>query len=102
MREFERRVQQRYSLRLSIILEGSPAGTGSRGLTRDVSARGVFFYTDAAWLQLSTRIAFSMILPIEITGAKDTCVLCRGTIVRLETGVPSGTGVAATIDSYDF
>jgi hypothetical protein len=102
MREFERRVQQRFSLQLPIIIEGSPAGAGSRGLTRDVSARGVFFYTDAAWLQLSARIAFSMILPIKITGTKPARVLCRGTVVRLETGAQSGTGVAATIDSYDF
>jgi PilZ domain len=102
MHELERRVRQRFSLRLPLVLEGSPAGAESRGLTRDVSAVGVFFYTDAAWLRLSAPIAFSMILPIKITGTKGARVRCQGTIVRLETGVQSGTGVAATIDSYDF
>ncbi len=102
MHELERRVQQRFSLQLPLIVESSPIGAGARSLTRDVSARGVFFYTDAFWLQLSARIAFSMILPAEITGTKAARVVCKGTVVRLETGAQNGTGVAATIDSYDF
>jgi hypothetical protein len=102
MHEFERRVQQRFSLQLPLIVEGSPTGADSRSLTRDVSAKGVFFYTDALWLQPSARIAFSMILPAEITGTKAARVVCKGTVIRLETGAQSGTGVAATIDSYDF
>jgi len=102
MHELERRVQQRFSLQLPIIVEGSPRGAVSRSLTRDVSARGVFFYTDAVWLQLCARIAFSMILPAEITGTKAARVVCKGTVVRLVAGAQSGTGVAATIDSYDF
>jgi len=102
MRELERRVQQRFSLQFPIFIEGSPARPESRCLTRDVSARGVFFYTDAGWLQPSAPISFSMILPTEITGAKAVRVLCTGTVVRLEPSAQNGTGVAATIDSYDF
>ena len=43
-----------------------------------------------------------MILPTEILGTQEIRVLCQGTVVRLEGGTPQGTGVAATIDSYDF
>jgi hypothetical protein len=103
MNELERRVQQRFSLQFPIFIEGSPASAEPRSLTRDVSARGVFFYTHADWLRLSARISFSMILPAEITGSKATRVMCKGTVVRLEpTGNNGTTGVAATIENYDF
>ena len=102
MHELERRVQQRFSLQFPIFIEGNPANSESRSLTRDVSARGVFFYTHAGWLQPSAQISFSMILPAEITGTKAARVVCKGTVVRLEPAAQNGTGVAATIDSYDF
>jgi hypothetical protein len=102
MSELERRVQQRFSLQFPICIEGSPTSAESRSVSRDVSARGVFFYTDARWLQPSARISFSMILPAEITGTKAARVMCKGTVVRLEPSANNGTGVAATIDSYDF
>jgi len=101
MRAFERRVQQRFSLRLPLLVEDT-AGTRHESLTRDVSAKGVFFYTDAPGLQVSAAIAFSMILPAEIGGARQIRVLCQGTILRLEAGTQNGTGVAATIENYDF
>jgi PilZ domain len=102
MRALERRVQQRFSLQLPVIIEGKLGAAGYRSLTRDVSARGAFFYTDVAGLQVSSRIAFSMILPADITGSEETRVACEGTILRLENGSNNGTGVAVTIDSYDF
>jgi len=75
---------------------------GFRSLTRDVSARGAFFYTDVAGLQVSSRIAFSMLLPADITGSEETRVACEGTVLRLETNGNNKTGVAVTIESYDF
>ena len=102
MRELERRVQQRFSLQLPVIIEGSLGAAGYRSLTRDVSARGAFFYTDVTELQVSSRIAFSMILPADITGSEETRVTCEGTVVRLEGSSYNGTGVAVTIDTYDF
>ena len=102
MNELERRVQQRFSLQFPIFIEGNPAGAGGSNLTRDVRARGVFFYTQADWLRPSTPISFSMILPAEITGSNAARVMCKGTVVRLEPNGHQGTGVAATIESYDF
>jgi len=102
MRELERRAHRRFTLQLPIIIEDSPTGAEFRSVTRDVSARGVFFHTHARCLQLSARIAFTMILPAEITGSEQTRVLCEGTVLRLEGDIQKGTGVAATIDSYDF
>jgi len=102
MREFERRVQQRFALQLPVIIEGKMGAAGFRSLTRDVSARGAFFYTDVAGLQVSSRIAFSMLLPADITGSEETRVACEGTVLRLETNGNNKTGVAVTIESYDF
>jgi hypothetical protein len=102
MRELERRARPRFSLQLPLVIEDSPTGAEFRSLTRDVSARGVFFYTHARCLQLSARITFSMILPAEITGSEQTRVLCEGKVIRLEEGAQTGTGVAATIETYDF
>jgi len=102
MSELERRVQQRFSLQFPIFIDGTAVSGESRSVTRDVSARGVFFYTDARWLQPSARISFSMILPAEITGTKAARVMCKGTVVRLEPSAQNGIGVAATIESYDF
>jgi PilZ domain len=102
MRELERRVQRRFSLQLPVILEGKFGTPGYRSLTRDVSARGVFFCTDVSGLEVSSRIAFSMILPPYITGSEETRVACQGTVVRLEGCANNGIGVAATIDDYDF
>lgn len=102
MRELDRRVQQRFSLQLPVIIEGRLGAAGYRSLTRDVSARGAFFYTDVAGLQVSARIAFSMLLPADVTGSEETRVACEGTVVRLEGNANNGTGVAVTIDSYDF
>lgn len=103
MNEFERRIQQRFSLNFPIFIDGSPANGESSSFTRDVSARGVFFYTHADWLQPSAPISFSMILPAEITGSKAARVTCKGRVVRLEPRRHNGTtGVAATIESYDF
>ena len=102
MNELERRGQQRFSLRFPIFIDGNTTSSSSRNLTRDVSARGVFFYTQADWLRPSTPISFSMILPAEVTGSNATRVICKGTVVRLEPNGQEGTGVAATIESYDF
>jgi hypothetical protein len=43
-----------------------------------------------------------MIFPAEITGTESTRVACKGTVVRLELTAQTRTGVAATIDSYEF
>jgi hypothetical protein len=102
MRALERRVQQRFLLQLPVIIEGKLGAAEYPSLTRDVSARGAFFYTKIAGLQVSSRIAFSMILPAEITGSEETRVACQGTVVRVEGSSNNGTGVAVTIDSYDF
>lgn len=97
----ERRAKQRFPVQVPIVITTAPAGGEIQGVTRDVSANGVFFYPKE-WPSGLSSIAFKMIFPPEITGTKSTRVSCRGTVVRLELNAETRTGVAATIDSYEF
>jgi PilZ domain len=101
MQQQERRAKQRFPVQVPIIIIGGPRGGEIQGVTRDVSANGVFFYPKQ-WRSGLSSIAFKMIFPAEITGTESTRVVCKGTVVRLEEGPRARTGVAATIDSYQF
>jgi hypothetical protein len=61
-----------------------------------VPVSGVFFYVDA-WPEQLSQIEFALMF------SENTCVSCRGRVVRVEELASTGmTGVAATIDSHDL
>jgi hypothetical protein len=63
-------------------------GSG-RGLTRDVSASGIFFETDAAF-----SVGNSVDFTVEFAAARRILMRCRGEIVRVEShGGRLGVGV---------
>jgi len=99
MQEQERRAKQRFPIQVPVVIRGAPSEI--HGVSRDVSAVGVFFYTENWPLGLSP-IEFRMILPAQITGTESMRVVCKGTVVRVEEDPRAKTGVAATIDSYTF
>lgn len=101
--EQERRAEQRFPLRLPVVIkafEGQVREESS--LTRDVSARGAFFYVDTK-LTEGTNIELVLTLPSEITLTESIRVRCKGKVVRVIESVP-GTkiGIAALIEQYDF
>jgi hypothetical protein len=70
--------------------------------TKDVSARGVYFYVPEA-VEEGVPLEFMLTLPPEITLTESIRVRCRGRAIRVEPAVSSGkTGVAAIIDDYQF
>jgi hypothetical protein len=98
--EDERRKKQRFPLKLPVVV--SLEASEIRGVSRDVSSAGVFFYVDY-WPPGVSSIEFKMILPREITQSENMRALCRGRVVRVEVGSEAEqTGVAATIDSYSL
>jgi len=101
--EAERRGEQRFPLRLPVVvktMQGSVQEESS--LTRDVSARGAFFYLDGN-LAEGTPIELTLTLPAEITLTESIRVRCKGKVVRVVGGTNGGkTGVAAVIEQYDF
>jgi hypothetical protein len=99
----ERRGEQRFPLRLPVLVRAMHGRVPEESsLTRDVSARGAFFYIDSK-LAEGTPIELVLTLPAEITLTESIRVRCKGKVVRVVRAINGGkTGVAAVIEQYDF
>lgn len=99
-RALERRTKPRQSLRLPV--EVSLPGTGSlTGITRDISADGVYFYVGRE-IDKPELMQFVVAFPPEYTLAETKKIRCTGEVVRIDRGTPSGTGIAAAIKTYEM
>src|SRR5438093_2906763 len=101
--EQEKRATRRFALRLPVSVSyGDNGANESSAQTRDVSARGICFYLDAA-IAAGSSIEFTLILPPEITLTESIRVRCKGKVVRVDEGSTNGkVAVAAVIDEYEF
>jgi len=99
----EQRATRRFALRLPVTIKFSDgAGAEAQAQTRDVSARGVFFYMDSK-IEEGSVIEFTLTLPPEITLTESIRVRCRGKVVRVDQPGPgSKVGIGAVIEQYDF
>jgi hypothetical protein len=99
----EKRATRRFALRLPVSVSPSEAANQQgNAQTRDVSARGICFYVDAA-VEPGSPIEFTLTLPPEITLTESIQVRCKGRVVRVDGGNPAGKlAVAAVIDEYEF
>jgi hypothetical protein len=72
--------------------------------TRNVSARGLYFYTHAQQLEPGQELDCVLILPQKLTQAGGpTFVGCRGKVLRVNKDLPGNrVGVAVEVSSYDF
>jgi PilZ domain len=96
----DQRTTRRFTLQLPLTVKMD--NTGQDAKTKDVSARGVFFYMDSAPEQGSS-IEFTLTLPPEITLTESIKVKCNGKVVRVDQPKNGGQiGIAAAIDQYDF
>ena len=99
----ERRTMRRFDMRLPASVR--VAGKGVRDLltqTRNVSARGVFFYLDRP-LAEGTHIEVTMTFPPHLTLTEPVRVRFTARVVRVETShALAGIGVAAMIEEYEF
>jgi hypothetical protein len=96
-------VERRHAPRMSLSV---PVRTPNRapgrvfGLTKDVSAGGLYIYTESEDWREGSRIQFVFDFPPEVTGHTATTV-CGGTVVRAER-VESLFGIAVRIDRISF
>ncbi|HEV3510422.1 MAG TPA: PilZ domain-containing protein [Candidatus Sulfotelmatobacter sp.] len=67
--------------------------------TRDVSANGVFLYTNSR-MEKGAEVELVLILPPELTSGEKCWVCCQATVVRVEEGPQFG--VAAQIRRMDI
>ena len=77
-----------------------PQGGELSAQTRDVSANGVFLYTQAR-MEKGTDVELVLILPPELTSGEKCWVCCQATIVRVEEA-GAQFGVAAQIRRMDI
>ena len=68
--------------------------------TRDVSANGIFLYTNSK-MEKGSEVELVLILPPELTSGEKCWVCCQATIVRVEDQGPE-FGVAAQIRRMDI
>jgi len=95
----ERRSGTRIATRVSTRVR-TAQGTNHNAETRDVSANGVFLYTNSK-MEKGADVELVLILPAELTAGEKCWVCCQATIVRVE---EKGTdfGVAAQIRRMDL
>lgn len=99
----ERRTEERYTLRLPVIVRSLDNGTQQQTcVTHDVSARGAFFHLESK-LPEGAAIEMILTLPSEITLTESLRVRCRGKVVRVIESAPGARiGIAAVIEQYDL
>jgi hypothetical protein len=95
----ERRAGTRISTRVPTRLR-TKEGTEVPAQTRDVSANGIFLYTQSK-MEKGTDVELVLILPPELTSGEKCWVCCQATVVRVENG-GSEFGIAAQIRRMDI
>jgi len=99
----ERRTEQRFPLRLPVIIKSFEGGLREEtSQTRDVSARGAFFFLENR-LPEGAPVEITLTLPSEITLTESIKVRCKGRVVRVLDGIMGDkVGTAVIIEQYDF
>ena len=97
----DRRAMRRFAMKLpaSVRVSGIPSEFTTE--TENISARGIFFYLDR-WMSEGSRVEVTMSFPPEVTLADPLYVRFVARVVRIETKSATRTGVAATIQEYEF
>jgi hypothetical protein len=99
----ERRTMRRFDMRLPATVTPTAAPTLEiLTETQNVSARGVFFYSDQP-LDLGARVDITLTFPPHVTLTDSVRVRFSAQVIRVERSPEIGRiGVAASIDSYEF
>jgi len=96
----EKRATRRFALQLPIAVEPGNGSALRHYHTRDVSAGGISFYSEAPMPKYS-EIHFLMTLPPEITQTEGIDIRCHGRVVRVERD-DTGLCIAAAIERYEY
>jgi c-di-GMP-binding flagellar brake protein YcgR len=99
----ERRKYRRYDLSIEVkVKPRKRAASPVKTVTRDISARGVYFDFSER-MEPGSDVEFELNLPPELAAGKSVRIRCRGKIVRVDTPKGEGTTrIAASIENYEF
>src|SRR5579863_7746638 len=92
----KRRVTQRLPARVPVSIQ-SAVGASVTGFTRDLSASGIFLYSEAELVE-GSDFEMVLMLPEELTNGEKRWVCCQASVIRVEPRAKDGHfGVAASI-----
>jgi hypothetical protein len=97
--EAERRSGTRIAARVPTRMR-TAQGAEHTAQTRDVSANGIFLYTNSR-MEKGAEVELVLILPPELTSGEKYWVCCQATVVRVEDG-GAQCGIAAQIRRMDI
>ena len=98
----DRREARRFNMTLPMrVLPRDSQSAELMAHTRDVSYRGLYFLTEAAF-KIGSTIEFVITRPQQVTRAADVNIRCQGQVVRTEPTYNGKTGIAAKIERYEF
>src|SRR5437868_13992795 len=106
----ERRAAQRFDLSLPISIRRDAGEKEEQGFTQDLSARGVYFFTDVC-LEQGAEVEITLVMPAEITLSENMPIRCHGKVLRVDkpglsaaAGTSTGPkmGVAVHFGHYEY
>ncbi|MGA9543803.1 MAG: PilZ domain-containing protein [Candidatus Sulfotelmatobacter sp.] len=98
--KIDRRSRERVVATLPVRVRGTTANPEASALTRDVSANGIFLYTNSRMAE-GSEVELVLILPPELTSGEKCWVCCHARVLRVEQGPGTDFGVAAEIRRMD-
>jgi hypothetical protein len=100
--KIEHRIARRFPMRLPVSVKVSNGGAHEEVcVTRDVSSRGIFFYSDRP-MRAGAEIEYVLTLPREVLMMEPVRIRYRGKVVRVEAETPRQYGVAASIHRFEY
>ena len=78
-----------------------PDGSEHEARTRDLSANGIFLYSDGA-LESGSKLEIVVVLPEGLGFGCGGWALCQASVVRIEESEGKQVGVAATLDRIEL
>ncbi len=99
--KIDRRSRERVAAKLPVSLRSTPTTPEGSGQTRDLSASGIFLYTNSSMMK-GSEVELVLILPGELTSGEKCWVCCQARVVRVEQGPDKSFGVAAEIQRMDI
>jgi PilZ domain len=98
----ERRSTQRFDFQLPISICRADGGPEGYGFTQNLSARGVFFFSDFP-VSDGEAVELTLTMPGEILLSASARVRCRGKVVRLIPSAGSAVcGIVVHLEGYEF
>ena len=100
--QVERRAAQRFEYSLPLSVRRAGADQEVSGFVQNLSARGIFFYSDCA-LEPGAKVEITLMMPAEVTLSENMRVRCLGKVLRVNPPAPGGkTGMAVLLERYEY